>query len=139
MQLSVKFIILMEILKMKREIFALTITASLFLPGLQASAQAQESSDVLDACPKNAVLLTEDDNVRFIQLKIKSGQKCGMHKTAGGFAYVISGASFNLIKPDGTKTAAALKDAQTLPYPPAEHILEVTKGNLDILLLESKK
>ena len=124
---------------MKREIFALTITASLFFPGLQAPAQAQASSDILDVCAKNVVLLTEDDNIRFIQLKIKSGQKCGMHKTPGGFAYVISGASLNIIKPDGTKTAAAFKDAQTLPYGPEEHILEVTKGNLDILLLENKK
>ena len=94
---------------MKREIFALTITASLFFPGLQASAQAQESLDILDACPKNVVLLNEDDNIRFIQLKIKSGQKCGMHKSPGGFAYVISGASLNIIKPDGTKTATVLK------------------------------
>ena len=129
----------MEVLKMKREIFALTITASLFLPGLQASAQAQASSDILDVCAKNVVLLTEDDNIRFIQLKINSGQKCGMHKTPGGFAYVISGATLNIIKPDGTKTAAALKDSQTLPYGPEEHIIEVTKGNLNILLLENKK
>ena len=129
----------MEVLKMKREIFALTITASLFFLGLQASAQAQESLDILDACPKNVVLLNEDDNIRFIQLKIKSGQKCGMHKSPGGFAYVISGASLNIIKPDGTKTATVLKDSQSFPFPPDEHIVEVTKGNLDILVLENKK
>ena len=129
----------MEVLKMKRKIFALTITASLFLPGLQVSAHAQESTDLLDVCPKNVVLLTEDDNVRFIQFKIKSGQKCGMHKSLGGFLYVISGATFNLIKPDGSKTSIVLKDNQALAYQPSEHILEVTRGNLDLLLLENKK
>ena len=127
------------LLKMKHKISILAITAISILPSLQLTAHAQSPSDILDVCAKNVVLLTEDDNVRFIQLKIKSGQKCGMHKTPGGFAYVISGASLNIIKPDGTKAAIVLKDAQSLPYGPEEHILEVTKGNLDILLLENKK
>ncbi len=125
---------------MKRQIFALTFIAALFLPSFQATAQqSQEALDILDACPKNAVLLTEDDNVRFIQLKIKSGQKCGMHKSAGGFTYIISGATINLIKADGSKSSVVLKDAQAFAYQPSEHIVEVSKGNLDILLLESKK
>ena len=123
---------------MKRKFLSLALTTLILYPSTHVFAQ-QDSSDILDVCAKNVVLLTEDDHVRFLQLKIKSGQKCGMHKSPGGFAYVISGASVNIIKPDGTKTTVNLKDSQAFPYTPEEHMLEVVRGNFDILLLENKK
>ena len=123
---------------MKRKFFQLTITTLLLCSSNHVFAQ-QESTDILDVCAKNVTLLTENDHVRFIQLKLKSGQKCGMHKSPGGFAYVISGASVNITKPDGTKTTLILKDSQAFPYTPEEHMLETARGNFDILLLENKK
>ncbi len=108
---------------------------------LLGSSYAQETSALggsIDVCPKNAVLLTENELTRLIHFKIKSGQKCPMHRTPGGFAYVISGGTITLITADGAKMPISFKDGQTISYGPAEHVVEGTKGTFEAIFLEYK-
>lgn len=108
---------------------------------LLGSSYAQETSALegsIDVCPKNSVLLTENELTRLIHFKIKSGQKCPMHRTSGGFAYVISGGTITLITADGAKMPISFKDGQTISYGAAEHALEGTKGTFEAIFLEYK-
>lgn len=114
-------------------LFALLVTA-----GGAYAQETNELGDSFDVCPKNSVLLTENEQTRLVHFKIKSGQKCPMHKTPGGFAYVISGGTITLITADGVKVPVTLKDGQTLSYGVAEHIVEGTKGTFEAIFLEYK-
>ena len=117
------------------------MTMSILAFALLSSSYAQERNALegsIDVCPKNAVLLTENEHTRLIHFKLKSGQKCSMHKTLGGFAYVISGGTITLITADGAKTPVSFKDGQTISYGPAEHVVEGTKGTFEAIFLENK-
>lgn len=117
------------------------ITISILWFALSGSSYAQETSALggsIDVCPKNAVLLTENELTRLIHFKIKSGQKCPMHRTSGGFAYVILGGTITLITADGTKMPMSFKDGQTISYGSAEHVVEGTKGTFEAIFLEYK-
>jgi hypothetical protein len=108
---------------LKASLFTLLVAAS--------SSYAQDTNglaDSIEVCPKNSVLLTENEHTRLIHFKLKSGQKCPMHRTTGGFAYVISGATITLITADG----------QALSYGPAEHVVEGTRGTFEAIFLENK-
>jgi quercetin dioxygenase-like cupin family protein len=118
---------------LKASLFTLLVAASI--------SYAQDTNglaDSIEVCPKNSVLLTENEHTRLIHFKLKSGQKCPMHRTTGGFAYVISGATITLITADGVKTPIVLKDGQALSYGPAEHVVEGTRGTFEAIFLENK-
>jgi len=118
---------------LKASLFSLLVAA--------CSAHAQEANGLADStevCPKNSVLLTENEQTRLIHFKLKSGQKCPMHRTTGGFAYVITGGTITLITADGAKTPIVFKDGQTISYGPAEHVVEGTRGTFEAIFLENK-
>jgi len=123
---------------MLRKISTVLICALLFSVSWAYAQEPTELGNSLDVCPKNSILLTENEQTRLIHFKLKSGQKCPMHKTPGGFAYIISGATITLITADGVKTPLTFKDGQTASYGVAEHIVEGTRGTFEAIFLEYK-
>ena len=123
---------------MVKKIFGTLLSSLLFIVFDLSAQELNGLAGSTEICPKISVLLTENEQTRLIYFKLKSGQKCPMHRTTGGFAYVITGGTITLITADGNKTPISFKDGQTISYGEAEHAVEGTRGTFEAIFLENK-
>ena len=97
------------------------------------------SDDAIVVAPHNYKTIFENERVRLLEYKGKSGDKTAMHAHPDLLAYAMSPAKIKFTLPDGQEMDAELKTGDTMFAPAMSHATENTGTNdVHVLLLELK-
>jgi quercetin dioxygenase-like cupin family protein len=97
-----------------------TILISL-LAALYPTAHAQ---DPVKTSPQYYKVLLENDQVRLLEYRLKTGEKEPMHSHPAGVVYVLSGAKLKFSYPDGRTEERAAATGETIWRDSTTHAVE---------------
>jgi quercetin dioxygenase-like cupin family protein len=94
--------------------------------------------DFVEAAPKQAKVLVDNDKVRIIEVRIQKGDKIPMHSHPDAVVHVIKGGRVKWTMADGKTTESASKDGETMFRPAVTHAHEHLDAS-HAILIELKK
>ena len=99
-----------------------------------------EDGDPLKMAPGIYSLLMENDNVRVCDIKMKPGDKIGMHSHPHHMLYILSGGKIQLSYADGTSKVIEAQPGQVL-WSEAESHMSENVGDTEVhaIIVELKK
>jgi quercetin dioxygenase-like cupin family protein len=94
--------------------------------------------DFVEAAPKQAKVLVDNDKVRIIEVRIQKGDRIPMHSHPDSVVHVIKGGRVKWTMADGKTTESAAKDGDTMFRPAVSHAHEHIDAS-HAILIELKK
>jgi quercetin dioxygenase-like cupin family protein len=85
------------------------------------------SQDSVKVAPKIARVLFENDRIRILEIKLKRGQKMGMHSHPANAVYAVTSSRIKSTSPDGRAQKLKMKKGQVNWSDGGSHTVE----NLD--------
>lgn len=111
-------------------------TAPVFLLSLVAA--PAPAMDFLEAAPKQAKVLVDNDKVRIIEVKINKGDRIPMHSHPDSVIHVIKGGKVRWTGEDGKTSESRAEDGETMFRPAVTHAHEHLEPS-HAILIELKK
>lgn len=98
------------------------------------------AQDPVKLAPDKCKVLLENAHVRVIEIRLKPGEKLGMHSHPATVTHLLSDGKVSTSYPDGRTVANEMKKGQTLWTEPVIHANENTgNGEAHILVVEMKE
>jgi len=95
--------------------------------------------DAVTAAPNIYKVLSENDRVRVLEVKMKPGDKTQMHSHPDLVACAVIGGRFKFTSPDSQSMEAEMKTGQSMYFEAADHATENIGGTeTHIILIELK-
>jgi quercetin dioxygenase-like cupin family protein len=91
---------------------------------LLVAAGATLAQDVMKVSPETHKVLLENDQVRVLGVRVKPGEKVGLHSHPASVIYYLSDGKIKFTKPDGKTEERKVKAGAALWSEPSTHVAE---------------
>ena len=95
------------------------------------------AQDVAKVSPESHKVLLDNDHVRVLQVRLKPGEKVGMHSHPASVIYYLSNAKVRITLPDGKTQVRECKAGTAAFAPPVTHAVE-NIGKTDLIEVQTE-